>query len=44
VGESSGECSVSVWRPGRKSHLKDPGVDGSMILKYILRSGMGMHG
>jgi hypothetical protein len=30
-----------VGKPEGMGHLEDPGVDGRMILKLILRSGMG---
>ena len=37
MGERKGVCSV-WWRSLReRDHLEDPGVDGRIILRYILR-------
>jgi len=33
MGERRRICRVFVGKPDRKNHLKDPGVDGRIILK-----------
>jgi hypothetical protein len=36
MGESRGVYRISVGKP---DHLEDPGVDGSIILRWIFRKG-----
>ena len=36
--ESKDAYRVLVWRPERRDHLDDLGVDGSVILKWILNT------
>ena len=51
--ERCGACSTYWWRGGehiefwwedlrKRDHLEDPGIDGRIILKWILSSGMGV--
>jgi hypothetical protein len=35
-----GDRRGAYRRPEGKNHLKDPGIDGRIILRLILRSGM----
>jgi hypothetical protein len=35
MGEKRGAYRVSVGKPDGRNHLKDPGVDGRIILKLI---------
>jgi len=37
MGEVTGAYRLSVGKPEGKSHSKDPAVDGSIVLKWILR-------
>jgi len=37
MGERRGVYRVLVRKPERKSHLGDPGLDGGIILRWILR-------
>ena len=37
MGERRGVCSVLVGKPEGKSYLGDPGVDGRIILRWIIR-------
>ena len=37
VGERRGVCRVLVGKFEGKNHLEDPGVDGRIILRWILR-------
>jgi hypothetical protein len=32
-------CNISVWKPEGKTQLDDLGVDGMIILKWILEPG-----
>jgi hypothetical protein len=41
MGERRDTNRVLVGKPEGRNHLKDPGVDGMIILKWILRSRMG---
>ena len=38
MGERRGADRVLVWKPERKNHLEDPGVDWRIILKWIFRT------
>jgi hypothetical protein len=33
-----------VGKPGERYHLEDPGVDGKIILGWIFRKRVGVHG
>jgi hypothetical protein len=35
MGERRGAYRASVGKPEGRNHLKDPGVDGRIILKWI---------
>jgi hypothetical protein len=35
IGERRGAYRVLVGKPEGRNHLKDPGVDGRVILKWI---------
>jgi len=35
MGERRGVYRVLVWKSERRDHLRDPGVDGRIILKWI---------
>jgi len=37
VGENRGVHRVLVRKPEGKNHLEDPGVDGRIILRWIIR-------
>ena len=37
MGERRGVYRVLVWKPERKNHLEEPGVDGKIILRWIFR-------
>jgi hypothetical protein len=37
-GESRGEYRVLVRKPEGRNHLEDAGIDGRIILKYILEN------
>jgi hypothetical protein len=37
VGEGRGACRVLVGKPEGKRHLEDPGIDGRIIVKWILQ-------
>jgi hypothetical protein len=37
MGEGRGAYRFSMGKPDGKSHLKDPAVDGSIVLKWIFR-------
>jgi hypothetical protein len=36
MGKRKGVYRVLVWKIGGGDHMKDPGIDGRMILKWIL--------
>jgi hypothetical protein len=38
MGESRGVYRVLVGKPEGNSHLEDPGIDGSIILRWIFRT------
>jgi hypothetical protein len=44
MGEKRGACRILVGRPEGRHHLGDPGVDGRIILKWILKTWDGGHG
>jgi hypothetical protein len=44
MGEGRGAYRISVGRPEGRNHLEDPGVDGGIILKWILKKWDGGHG
>jgi hypothetical protein len=45
MGYRIGVYRILVENPeGERNNLKDPGVDGSIILRWIFRSGMLGHG
>jgi hypothetical protein len=37
MGESRGVCRVLVGKSGERNHLEDPGVDVTIILRWIFR-------
>jgi hypothetical protein len=37
MGDRRGVYRVLVWNPKERDHLGDPGVDGRIILRWILR-------
>jgi hypothetical protein len=37
MGERRGSYRALVGKPEERNHLKDPGVDGRIILKWILQ-------
>jgi hypothetical protein len=41
VGDGRGEYRVLVGRPEGKSHLKDLGVDGRILLTWIFKKWLG---
>jgi hypothetical protein len=41
MGESSRACRVLMGKPEGINHLEDPGVDGKIILKWILEKSDG---
>jgi hypothetical protein len=38
MGEKTGACKILVGRPEGRHHLRDPGVDGKIILKWIFKT------
>jgi hypothetical protein len=44
MGEMRGVYRVLVGKPEGKSHLEDPGIDGSIIFKRIFMKWNGGHG
>ena len=44
MGERRGVYSVLVGKPGGRNHLEDPGVDGRIISRRIIRKCDGGHG
>jgi hypothetical protein len=44
VGDRRGAYRVLVGKPEGKNHLEDPGLDGSIIVKWILETWVGGHG
>ena len=41
MGERRSVCGVLVWKPGERAHLEDPGIDGKIILRWIIRKWVG---
>jgi hypothetical protein len=37
MGEKRGLYRILVGRPERRHHLGDPGIDGRIILKWIIK-------
>ena len=37
IGEKIVAYKVMVGKPERRNHLKDPGIDGRIILKWIFK-------
>jgi hypothetical protein len=37
MGEGRGAYRILVGRPEGRNHLEDPGIDGRIILKWILK-------
>jgi len=44
MGERRGAYSILMGKPEERVHLEDPGVDGRIILKYILKKWDGAMG
>jgi hypothetical protein len=44
MGERRGTYRVLVGKPEGRNHLKDPGVDGRIILKWICKKWVEGHG
>jgi hypothetical protein len=44
MGERRGACVVLVGKPEGKRYLEDPGMDGKIILRWIIRKWDGGHG
>jgi hypothetical protein len=44
MGEGRGAYRILVERPEGRNHLGDPGVDGRIISKWILKTWDGRHG
>jgi hypothetical protein len=44
VGERKGAYRVWVGKPEGRNHLKDPGIDGRIILKWIFEMWDWEHG
>ena len=42
--DGTGAYRCSVRRPEEREHLGDLGVDGRIVLKWILKNGMRRHG
>jgi hypothetical protein len=38
MGDRRGAYRVLVGKPDGKNHLEDPGIDGRILLKWILKS------
>jgi hypothetical protein len=41
MGERRGAYRVLVGKPERRNHLEDPGVDGRIILKWVIEQWYG---
>jgi len=37
MGKRRGVYRILVWKPEERDHLEDPGVDGTIILRWIFR-------
>ena len=44
MGERRGIYRVMVGKPDDREHLEDPGIDGRIILRWIIRKLDGRHG
>jgi hypothetical protein len=44
MGDRRGAYRVLVGRPEGRNHLKDLGIDGTIILKWIFKKWDGGHG
>jgi hypothetical protein len=44
MGERRGAYRILVGRPEGRNHLRDPDIDGKVILKWIFKKWVGWHG
>jgi hypothetical protein len=44
MGEEGGVYRVLVWKPREIDHLRDPGADGRITLRWIFRKWEGVMG